>query len=147
MAESALADIQLDSPIRWRVHLARRDPGRAAAVLIVIIASAVAAYSIWAHPLAAAVAGLLILSSAAEFLLPIHYCIGPDGVWSRNLWSVRHLKWSEVKRCYHDAHGVKLSPLSRPSRLEAYRGIYLWLDEDGEAALAAIRRYLHEGAS
>jgi hypothetical protein len=127
------------------VHLARRNPRRAAVAVLVIAASVAAAYSLWLHPLAAAAVGVLILSSVSEFLLPIHYCVGPDGVSCRNFWSARHLRWADVKRCYRDAHGIKLSPLSRPSRLEAYRGIYLWLGDDGDAALAAIRRYLREG--
>ena len=147
MLQSAPSDPRLDAPIRWRVHLARRNPRRAAAVILAVVASAAAAYSLWLHPLAAAVVGILILSSVAEFLLPIHYCIGPDGVSCRSFWSARHLRWAEVKRCYRDAHGVKLSPLSRPSRLEAYRGIYLWLGDEGEVALAAIRRYLQQGGS
>jgi len=139
------AKAHCDAVIRWQVHLARRSPRRAAAAILVIGASAAAAWGFWPHPIAAAVAGLLVFSSAAEFLLPIHYRVGPDGVWSRSFLSVRHLRWADVKRCYRDGHGVKLSPLSRPSRLEPYRGIYLWLGDDGEAALAAIRRYTREG--
>jgi hypothetical protein len=35
--------------------------------------------------------------------------------------------------------GVKLSPLPRPSRLDAYRGIYAWIREhDQDEVMAAI---------
>lgn len=147
MAQSTLADDQPPVVLTWRVHLARRQPLRAAAAAFFVIASAAAAYGLWLHPLAAAVTGFLVLSAVAEFLLPISYRIGPDGVWCRSFLSLRHLAWPDVKRCYRDARGVKLSPLSRRSRLEAYRGIYLWLGDDGEAAVAAVRRYLAEGRS
>ncbi|UCH33738.1 MAG: hypothetical protein JSV65_14370, partial [Armatimonadota bacterium] len=107
-----------------------------------IAASAAVAYFLWLHPLAAAVTGLLVFAAVAEFLLPITYRIDAEGVSFRNFLSLRHLKWADVKRCYRDAHGVKLSPLARPSRLEAYRGIYVWLGEDGEAVLDAIRYHI-----
>jgi len=142
MAESSSSKVQTAAVVTWSVHLARRQPWRAAVALIVICASAAIAYVIWLHPLAAAAAGFLVLSAAAEFLLPVSYRIGPEGVSCRNFLSLGHLKWADVKRCYRDADGVKLSPLARPSRLEAYRGIYLWLGDDGEAVLDAIRRYV-----
>jgi len=152
MAQSILTDIQPASGappaivLRWRVHLARRQPLRAAIAVFLILASAVGAYLIWHHPLAAAVAAFLVLSAAAEFLLPITYVLGPDGVWCRSFLSVRHLRWADVRRCYRDAQGIKLSPLARRSRLEAYRGIYLWLEDDGAAVADAIRAYWRQGA-
>ena len=147
MAQTRPSHAQPDSLLRWRVHLARRDPRRAVVAIIIIAASAAAVYSVWHHPVAAVAAGLLLLSSVAEFLMPIHYCVSSEGVSCRNFWSARYLKWADVRRSYRDARGIKLSPLSRPSRLEAYRGIYLWLGDDAEAALAAIRRYLQEARS
>ena len=144
MAQPVLASARPEAVIRWRVHLARKHPLRAAAAAFFVVASAATAYLIWPHAVAAFVAGLLVFSAVAEFLLPIHYRIAADGIWCRNFVSVRHLKWADVKRCYRDAHGVKVSPLARPSRLEAYRGIYLWLGDDGEAVIAALRGYLQE---
>jgi len=136
-----------DIIVRWRVHLARRRPARAVAAVLIVLGVAAAAYGIWAHPIAAALAGLLVFASVAEFLLPIHYCITPEGISCRNLLSARYLKWAEIKRCYHDAHGIKLSPLPRPSRLEAYRGVYLWLGDEADVVTAAVRRYLQEARS
>jgi hypothetical protein len=136
-----------DIVLRWRVHLARRSPARAAAAMMIVLAVAACAYAIWARPVAAAVAGLLVFAAVAEFLLPLHYRITRQGISCRNLLSARYLKWAEVKRCYHDAHGIKLSPLPRPSRLEAYRGVYLWLGDDADAVIAAVRRYLREARS
>lgn len=146
MAESSSSKLQTTAVVTWSVHLARRQPWRAAAAVFLVCASAAAAYLIWPHPLAAAVAGFLVLSAAAEFLLPIKYRIGPEGVSCRNFLSLRQIKWADVKHCYRDADGVKLSPLARPSRLEAYRGIYLWLGGEGEAVLEAVRRYLPGGS-
>ena len=144
MAQPVLASARPEPAIRWRVHLARNHPLRAAAAIFFVVASAAAAYLIWPHAVAALAAGLLVFSAVAEFLLPIHYRIAADGIWCRNFVSVKRLKWADVRRCYRDTHGVKVSPLPRRSRLEAYRGIYLWLGDDGEAVIAALRGYLQE---
>jgi hypothetical protein len=144
MAQPVVASARPEAVIRWRVHLARRHPLRAAAAVLFIVASAAAAYLIWPHAVAVLAAGVLVFSAVAEFLLPIHYRIAADGIWCRNFISVKRLKWVDVKRCYRDANGVKVSPLPRPSRLEAYRGIYLWLGDDGEAVIAALRQHLQE---
>lgn len=133
--------------MQWHVHLARRDPRRALGVVLFIIASAAVAYAVWHHPLAALITAVLVGSSVAEFLVPIHYRITCDGISCRNFLSVRYLKWADVRRCYRDARGVKLSPLSKRSRLEAFRGIYVWLGDQPDAVLETIRHYLHGGAS
>jgi hypothetical protein len=146
MAKSNVAGVPAAPVLSWRVHLARRQPLRAAAAIFLIIGASAAAYLIWVHPLAAAAAGFLMLSAVAEFLLPITYRVGPDGAWCRSFLSLRHLQWAEVKRCYRDADGIKLSPLGRRSRLEAYRGIYLWLGDDGAAVVQAVRAYVKEAA-
>ena len=147
MTDSTLPGSQPAAVLEWRVHLARRHPLRAAVAALFVVATAGVAYLVWLHPLAAAVAGFLVLSAVAEFLFPISYRIGPDGVWCRNFLSVRYLRWADVRRCYRDAQGIKLSPLSRRSRLEAYRGIYLWLGDDDAAVKDAIRGYLEEGGA
>jgi hypothetical protein len=148
MAQSVCSGARPEAAeMQWDVHLARRKPWRAVGVSALIVLSAAVAHGIWHHPLAALVTAALVASAVAEFLFPIHYRITSDGVLCRNFLSARYLKWSEVKHCYRDAQGVKLSPLSKPSRLETYRGIYLWLGDDPEAVLAAIRTHLHGGAS
>jgi hypothetical protein len=145
MAESTISGIQPTAAVKWRVHLARRRPLRAALAVCIVAASAAAAYVLWGHPLAAVIVGFLVLSAVAEFLLPISYRIGADGVWCRNFLSVRHLPWSDIRRCYRDDRGIKLSPLGHRSRLEAYRGIYLWLDDNDAAVTDVIRAYRDGG--
>ena len=142
MAQSVLSGARPETvETQWHVHLARRNPRRALAVVALIIASAAVAYAVWHHPLAALITAVLVSSSVAEFLLPIHYRITSDGISCRNWLSARYLKWADVKRCYRDTQGVKLSPLSRPSRHEAFRGIYLSLGDDADTVLDVIRRF------
>lgn len=142
MAESILPGVRPETALTWTVHLARREPRRAVVALLAVAVTSAAAYAVWMHPAAPAIFGALVLAAVGEFLLPVTYRVGPDGVWCRNLLSLRHLEWKDVRRCYRDDGGIKLSPLSSPSRLDAYRGIYLWLDHQGPLVADTIRDYL-----
>ena len=128
--------------LEWRVHLARRRPRRAAVVALAVLATAVICQLAFDRPLFAIVAGLLVAFSTADFILPIHYRITEAGVQMRAGLSLRRMAWSQVRACYRDAWGVKLSPLPRPSRLEAFRGIYLWFgDDNADSVMHAIESY------
>ena len=85
---------------------------------------------------------MLLSLACAEFFFPIHYRLSSEGIRARNLLSWRKLTWDRVRACYLDQHGIKVSPLGRRSRLETYRGIYLWFgDGNREQVTEAVRRW------
>lgn len=133
--------------LSWRVHLARRQPLRAGACVAAALLAGVAAGLIWQSGSIGLLAGLLVLSSVADFLCPLRYRIDAAGVSRTHLLGLQRIEWSQVRRCYADDQGFKVSPLDRPSRLEAYRGIYLWPDDNAEQVAAALRHYLHREAA
>lgn len=49
------------------------------------------------------------------------------------------IKWANVKRCYLDDFGVKLSPLDRVSRVEAFRGVYLRFGDNQNEVIEAVK--------
>lgn len=104
-------------------------------VVVAVLATAVICQLAFHQPLFALAAGLLVALSTAEFLLPIHYRITDAGIEMRNGLSLRRMAWSQVRTCYRDPRGVKVSPLARRSRLEAFRGIYLRFDDDNEESI------------
>jgi hypothetical protein len=124
--------------LEWRVYLARRQPGRAVIVVVAILATAAICQLAFHRPLFALAAGVLVALSTAEFLLPIHYRITDAGIQMRNGLSLRRMAWSQVRGCYRDAWGVKVSPLARRSRLEAFRGIYLWFGDDNAESILHV---------
>jgi len=130
--------------LHWRVYLARRAPRRVAVCLLAALAAGTAAYALWGLPWVAAAAAGLVLCSVSDFLLPLHYRIDERGVTCSGLLSLRRLEWPRVRRCCRDGRGIKVSPLPAPSRLEAYRGIYLWLDGNEQEVVAALRHYRGE---
>jgi len=91
----------------------------------------------WAGVLAA---GLLV-AAISDFLFPVRYVMDEEGVWARGLVMRRRMAWAQVRRVARDELGVKLSPLARPSRLEAYRGIYLWFADNADEVMEFIARH------
>jgi hypothetical protein len=123
----------------WSVHLARRQPRKTAWLLAMIGFAAVAAGVGFGSVVLGLLAGVLLVASVADYLFPVRYTMDSDGVSARGLWQRRHMKWRQVRRVIRDEAGVKLSPLPRPSRLDAYRGIYAWIREhDQDEVMAAI---------
>jgi hypothetical protein len=122
----------------WSLHLAARRPRRAVAALSVIaLASLVAGYG-FGSPLLGVLACLLLIASVSDYLFPLRFVLSESGVEARSLVHRRRMSWSQVKSVRRDNLGVKLSPLARPSRLEAYRGIYLWFEGNAEDVMAFI---------
>jgi hypothetical protein len=128
--------------MEWRVHLARRRPGQAAAALVVIAAGSVCAAIGFRGWWAGALAAIVMVGSVGDFLFPIRYVIGDAAVEARGLLLRRRVAWTQVRRVVRDELGVKLSTLRRPSRLEAYRGIYLWFEGNAADVMAAIAHHM-----
>lgn len=127
--------------LHWTVHLARRYPARTAFAVAIVLAGAAIAGIGFASLFLGALAAVLLFASIADYLLPVRYALGAEGASARGLWHRRHLAWSQVRRVIRDELGVKLSPLPRPSRLEAYRGIYLWFAGNEAEVMATIARH------
>jgi hypothetical protein len=105
---------------------------------VVIVAGAGAAGVGFRSQVAGIIAFALLLGSVSDYLFPVRYRLNREGVEARGLLFLRRMKWSEVRQVRREAMGVKLSSLARPSRLEAYRGIYLWFEGNEPEVMAAI---------
>ena len=129
----------------WKVHLLREEPAKVLLIAPVVLASLFACYVIFHSILLLAIILLMFASSLAEFLFPIRYEINGCGASARTLLSRTSIEWDRVKRYYLDDRGIKLSPLARPGRLEAYRGIYLRFGSRRDEVTQAVRRMRDAG--
>ncbi len=80
-----------------------------------------------------------MMASLSDFLFPVQFEIRPDRVGCRMLFKSSEIKWADVKRCYLDDQGIKLSPLDRISRLEAFRGVYLRFADNEAEVVEAVK--------
>lgn len=89
----------------------------------------------WAGALAVAV----LVLSLRRFFFPTRFAVDADGVIADSLFGAQHLAWSEVRRLTVDRYGAYLSTRSRPSRLDAFRGMHLLFGPARDEVLAALR--------
>jgi hypothetical protein len=130
-----------DSTLKWTVHLARRRPRQAAIAILVVAAASVAAAYGFQSALLGVLCSLLLVASVSDYLFPVRYTLGAEVIEARGLLHRRRMTWRQVRRVVPNHLGVKLSPLRRPSRLEAYRGIYLWFASNQSEVMATIAHH------
>ena len=110
----------------WTVHLATHAGRRKAGFVVAVILCAMAAAHLALGGVIPAVAmGLVLVAAVGDFLFPVTYKITSEAASSRSLFSHQIIKWKDVKACYLSEDGVKVSPLSKRTRFEAYRGVFL----------------------
>ncbi|MCX8053363.1 MAG: hypothetical protein N3B12_06110 [Armatimonadetes bacterium] len=90
-------------------------------------------------PLGSVAVAIALVGSLAEFLFPVTYEITSDSAVCRTLFKQTEISWHNVRRYYLDNSGIKLSPLDRPSRLEAFRGVYLRFAGNDRQVIEAVR--------
>lgn len=129
-----------ESVLTWRVHLLNEEPKRALLIAPAVVLGLLATYAFFHSVLSMALVLLLLLASLADYLFPVRYEITSEGASCRTLFSRTFIEWRRVKKYYVDAHGIKLSPLARQGRLEAYRGVYLRFGDRKDAVIEVVRR-------
>ncbi|MEN6371034.1 MAG: hypothetical protein ABFD64_03390 [Armatimonadota bacterium] len=129
-----------DVVLRWQVHLAKEQPRKLMVVIAAIIAMTALSCVWFRSPIAVIVTVLVLVGALSDFLLPMTFVITTKHVSAYTLAGKRMMAWEDVRKCYIDESGVKISPLPKASRLEAYRGVYLRFGDNREEVIAAVTR-------
>ena len=125
--------------LAWTVHLARENRSKLAVCVGATVLTSCAAFHVIGPAAAIAVAAVMI-ASVAEFVFPVTYRITTSGAECRMLLKVSTISWANVRRCYIDDLGIKLSPLDRRSRIETFRGVYLRFSDNRTQVTEAVKR-------
>lgn len=138
LTESITTDGEL--VLTWQVHLAKEQPQRFAGVIIVILGVMLLAALLFGSLLSAIIMAFVLFGALSDFFLPVKYTLTTTHVSASTRLGKRTMAWKDVRRCYLDEYGIKISPLRRRSRLEAYRGVYLRFGDRKEEVLDAVKR-------
>jgi hypothetical protein len=126
----------------WTVHLAARQPRRAAVTCLVCALVVGAASRVGDLPLLPFAAALALLTTLSDFFFPVTYRLDAEGVASTCLTRRRHMTWPQVRHLYVSSNSVRLSPLPKGHRLEHLRGMIVLLPPEGqEAILEGLRAW------
>lgn len=127
--------------LEWQVHLAKRSPQKLAIVLFMLFFAPMLGLVLMRHWLFALLGFWMMFTATTEFLLPIRYRMDEGEIRQRALLTLKVMRWEQVKRAVWTKNGVLLSPLTRPSRLDAFRGIYLWFGIHEQEIRNGIERW------
>lgn len=119
----------------WTVH-PLRDNWIRTLLLFVLLALIFAAVHLSFQSISVTVLTALCIScSLYRYFFPSRYDFYEDRIEVVS-FSRRSMKpWSDFRSFYADRNGVLLSPFSRPSRLENFRGVYVRFGNSGRLEL------------
>lgn len=141
-----LPDIRKNEGLKWSVHLAGRHPLRTAVILQAIIFAFLFGWFLFHSLLLSLIGSALIFSSTTEYLLPIHYLLSPRGATAMWGWTRFEIAWDQVKRLIDTDDGLRLSPLEKSGKLDAFRGVQLRFDPGNkDKILNLINLYMNNG--
>jgi hypothetical protein len=140
MTGDSVAEAGAES-FRWSVRLSDKAPAKRWVVLAAAALVGVFGLVLMRQPLLGLLGFAIILAATAEFWLGASYRIDGRGASSRTGLSVSSIDWQDVKRLDILSEGAKLSPLSAPSRLDEFRGVFLRFGDQREQVLAALRTF------
>ncbi len=110
----------------WRVHLLRQQPGKSIVLCIICALSLVLIHFVFSQRVGFTLLGAVILfGSLSDWFLPITYRLTTRGASYNNVVFRKRIAWKEVRSTYVSDFGLKLSPYSRRTRLDAFRGLVL----------------------
>lgn len=133
--------------LHWKTHLARKNPAKTVVVLMAAVTGGLLGWLLSGALWMAFLGFLVILTSLADFLLPIHYTLDEQGAKSRCGFIGSEIRWENVKRVIEGDDGIKLSPLEKSSRLAPFRGVFLRYNGNKQEIIATIAYYREKHAS
>ena len=127
--------------LEWVCHPAKKKPRVTFLVTIFLLVIIGLVYyatsSVWFGVLAV----LILFGSLTSYYFPTRYKFTEDAVYIKTTTQSLQKKWSQYRTYYVDKNGVLLSPFTRPSRMENFRGIYIkfWYNKDEVVAFVKER--------
>lgn len=125
--------------MEWRVHLASKKPIQASAVLLLTFLVATLGGFWLGHPLAGIVTFVILAGALSDYLFPVSYRLTDKKAEAKGILGSQSIEWARVKKEGHDENGIKLSPFAHPTRLDAFRGVYLRIDDNRYEILKIIK--------
>ena len=132
--------------LRWSVLPAKKSRKKTLGLLIFLVGFLTAVY--FYYGLFPSLLALLLLGlSLLPYFLRTEYELNEDGIFVKKPYSKIKKEWSHFRSFYPDKNGVLLSPFSKPSRLENFRGVYILLGNNRNEILEFIKRKITEANS
>jgi len=131
----------------WQAHPARERAGHAAAAAFVVVVLGLMCGLLMQNSLWGVLAVAVMAAALNRFFFPSRFSIDEEGITARYPLRSRRLRWADLRRFAHDGEGGYLSTRTRPSRLDAWRGMHVLFGGRGEDVVPRIRARLPRGTA
>ena len=133
----------VDGPLCWEVHPLRQEKASKSLSLIVIVATVSwsTAYS-FGHFGYGLLSLCFLVSSLAHYFFPSRYRLDEAGVSRDLLGRQTRRAWTDFRRVDARSNGLFLSPFARPSRLDAFRGLFLPFHAEGDRIIYYVQQHV-----
>lgn len=144
-SEEATPQVAGSAELSWRSLPARRSWARTASVIVVLIA--LFGFISWytASLFMGLVLTVVVTLSLGSYFSPTWYTLSDEGIAVRTLVTKMQRPWSVYRSHWPDKNGVLLSPFPHPSRLENFRGVFIRFEDNRDAVLEFVRRFVPRG--
>jgi fatty acid desaturase len=125
--------------LSWSVHRARETPAKTwlAGVFIFVFLTFVAVFF---EPVLALLGAVVLFIALNAYFLPVTVTFHDRGVTIDKRLFKAEYQWSQFRRWVRTSGGIVLSPFSRKSYLDNFRGVHLMLPADDSAIVAYLER-------
>jgi len=128
--------------LEWTTHPVRRRPWLSVGVTLFVILIGILVYWATDSNVFTVLALVVLYASLAKFYFPTHYRLNSKGVVIKSTTQTLKKPWSMYRSYYPDKKGVLLSPFTRPTRLENFRGMYLMCADNRNEVIDYIKRFV-----
>ncbi len=133
--------------VEWTCHPMRRRPWVTVAVTLFIIVMGMVVYLATFSNAFTVLTLVILYASLAKFYFPTRYKMSEKGIQIKTMTQTLVKKWSMYRSFYPDKNGVLLSPFTRPTRLENFRGLYVMYDKNRDEIVEYVRRHVGQKAA
>lgn len=133
---------QREITLQWTVFPLAESRAKALIAILTPPLAMLAIYLIMRSWLWAGLGFLLLFSSEFPFFLKSRYSFDRQGVTMKRGGVTIFRRWEQINSYYPDKNGVLLSPFTRPTWLENFRGIYLQYGRHREEVMKSLEERL-----
>ncbi|MFT5086834.1 MAG: hypothetical protein ACI906_004345 [Candidatus Latescibacterota bacterium] len=137
-----------DGPFEWKVHpLVHERVAKSLSLVAIIHAVVVVVFLSFEPYFYGIISYAVLVASLSTFLFPSYYKLDETGIHRVHLGRRQLRRWAEFRRVDESAHGLFLSPFSRPSRLDSFRGFFLPFHQNQDLVVYYVRRHVNTRAN
>jgi hypothetical protein len=125
--------------LTWSVHRARENRGKTGIVLAFILMFLVFS-AVFFGPVLALLAALILFVALNAYFLPVTVRLSESGIDIDKRLFKTHYDWKQFRKWHRTTGGIVLSPFSRKTYLNNFRGVHLLLPEDPSTVIAYLEK-------